>query len=63
LASQAINLIGELRYIQVFYLFDCEEAFGERDFCLKNFEIALEYLKNIKLENEVAQDEDEFELQ
>lgn len=62
LSSSVKNLISEIRYIQIFYLFTEEENYSKATFCLKNFEIALEFLKGIKLENE-QQDEDEFELQ
>mmetsp|Transcript_1273 Transcript_1273/g.1143 ORF Transcript_1273/g.1143 Transcript_1273/m.1143 type:complete len:155 (+) Transcript_1273:1695-2159(+) len=62
LSSSAKNLVCELRYIQTFYYFSEEEKFGKISFCLKNLEIALEFLKSINLENENIYEEDDFEL-
>ena len=63
LSSSVTDLVGEIRYIQTFYYFNEEEKFGRVSFCLKNFEIALEFLKGVKLDNEPNNDEYDFELQ
>ncbi|CAI2361317.1 unnamed protein product [Moneuplotes crassus] len=58
LSSNATNLICDLRYIQTFYYFTEDQKYGKTSFCLKNLEIAIEYLKTAGIEK----DDDDFEL-